>query len=211
MKVEVLLNCGAHLSLSKNSSELQDYIDFIFERLSGRNEAQWLDHATDCSVAIEGKNISLILHQAGYIQYVTDSSCLYLAVLEEPVGKKIFNDFIQSEGDITSKYSWSSKLNNALKTEMFFNPSDDLRKAASLGDNDSIKAFLASGCNINEQDPVEGFTALHCAVLDEKIESIKLLLANGADVSIKDNDGDTPYDCCSSSYYRNLLDINSNP
>ncbi len=48
--------------------------------------------------------------------------------------------------------------------------------------------FFISSENLNAQDR-DGFTALHCAVLNENTEIIQLLLLKGAKVEIKDNSG----------------------
>ena len=47
---------------------------------------------------------------------------------------------------------------------------------------------------VNHQDK-SGMTCLHSAVFERDVKAVRLLLANGADPTIKDNDGQTPLHC----------------
>ncbi|TDH68472.1 hypothetical protein CCR75_001426 [Bremia lactucae] len=55
--------------------------------------------------------------------------------------------------------------------------------AASDGDIESVRAFLADGGDINAKDE-NGYTPLQAAVSYSHMELVKLLLANGADVKL---------------------------
>ncbi|CEG37452.1 FOG: Ankyrin repeat [Plasmopara halstedii] len=63
--------------------------------------------------------------------------------------------------------------------------------AASDGDFESIKSFLASGGDVNAKDE-NGYTPLQAAVSYNHMELVIFLLASGADVTLGDNDLDTP-------------------
>ena len=52
-------------------------------------------------------------------------------------------------------------------------------------------AILSNGGNINHQDR-NGWSALHFAVQEKHLEAVKYLLAQGAEVDLKDTYGNTP-------------------
>ena len=56
---------------------------------------------------------------------------------------------------------------------------------------DCVLALLQAGADPNAQD-FDGLTALHYAVLEERVAAISALLRNGAALEIRDNEGDTP-------------------
>jgi ankyrin repeat protein/tetratricopeptide (TPR) repeat protein len=64
---------------------------------------------------------------------------------------------------------------------------------SSSGKIDRVKLFLEKGANINFQDET-GNTALHLAVLNNKIPVVKYLLKKQADRTIKNKAGETPED-----------------
>ena len=68
-----------------------------------------------------------------------------------------------------------------------------LLSAAKVNDLISIKETLSKGCNINFED-YDNRTALHIAVSENSLESIKLLIENGAKTDIKDRWGKTAVD-----------------
>ncbi|CAH0484944.1 unnamed protein product [Peronospora farinosa] len=67
--------------------------------------------------------------------------------------------------------------------------------AASDGDMASVKAFLASGGDINAKDE-NGYTPLQAAVSYSHMELVVFLLASGAEVQLGDNEMDTPLHRC---------------
>jgi ankyrin repeat protein len=58
--------------------------------------------------------------------------------------------------------------------------------------------------NINQQD-IFGYTALHYAALSENTILANILISNGADISIKNNDGDTPTHIAARCGHLNML------
>lgn len=62
-----------------------------------------------------------------------------------------------------------------------------LHQAAEQGDLEKITRLIEQGDDINGRDSA-GRTALHYAVGEEQIASVELLLANGADPDIADNE-----------------------
>ncbi|KAL3674816.1 hypothetical protein V7S43_000743 [Phytophthora oleae] len=76
--------------------------------------------------------------------------------------------------------------------------------AASDGDLEGVKAFLASGGDANAKDE-NGYTPLQAAVSYNQMELVVFLLASGADVKLGDNDMDTPLHRCESVECAKLL------
>jgi cytohesin len=68
-----------------------------------------------------------------------------------------------------------------------------INTAATAGDAEAVKEFLATGAEVNAKDGW-GWTSLHLAVDGGHTEIVELLIAKGADVNAKDDDGDTPLD-----------------
>ncbi|KAG6973948.1 hypothetical protein JG688_00003297 [Phytophthora aleatoria] len=76
--------------------------------------------------------------------------------------------------------------------------------AASDGDVESVKAFLASGGDVNAKDE-NGYTPLQAAVSYNHMELVVFLLASGADVKLGDNEMDTPLHRCETVECAKLL------
>ena len=68
----------------------------------------------------------------------------------------------------------------------------DIWTAAAAGDNEAVKRFLHSGADINGQQPGNEFgpTPLSLAALYDRLDTVRLLLEEGADVdAVGKNDG----------------------
>ena len=72
-------------------------------------------------------------------------------------------------------------------------PEIDLRDAATRGDSSEVLAQIKLGAEVNAVDHT-GDTALHAAVKSKSIETVRLLLENGADVNAPGNYEYTPLD-----------------
>ena len=70
-------------------------------------------------------------------------------------------------------------------------PDISIHKAVEEGNIEAVKKFLAAGIDVNAKAFITGSTPLHIAATKEVVE---LLIAKGADVNAKDEDGDTPLD-----------------
>ncbi|MCY1044514.1 ankyrin repeat domain-containing protein [Corallococcus sp. bb12-1] len=70
-----------------------------------------------------------------------------------------------------------------------------LSAAADSGDCVKLRALLARGVDADARDPVTGYSALHYAAMNGRLEAAKLLLAAGADVGARiRNARSTPLD-----------------
>jgi hypothetical protein len=67
-----------------------------------------------------------------------------------------------------------------------------------------ISALLTARSRIDAQNN-DGRTALMIAASSNNVEAVKLLLGAGANVHLKDNDGDTAWDCTGDEEIENLL------
>jgi ankyrin repeat protein len=66
-----------------------------------------------------------------------------------------------------------------------------LHMAASNGHVDVIRVLLEAGANINAQAGTSGATPLHDAVLARGLKAVPMLLAAGADSSLRNSTGET--------------------
>jgi ankyrin repeat protein len=82
-----------------------------------------------------------------------------------------------------------------------------LTQAASQGNAARVDALLAlPGIQVDYKDG-EGRTALHYAALLDKADMARKLLAHGADRSITDKSGKTPYMVATTSELQDLLKV----
>jgi paraquat-inducible protein B len=79
-------------------------------------------------------------------------------------------------------------------------------KACLCGNPSTTKLLLDRGCTVNYVND-DGYTALHCACSTGCTKCIKELLAHGADTSIKDQDGKTPFDVAKAKEHEIVIDL----
>ena len=73
-------------------------------------------------------------------------------------------------------------------------PDISLWKAAGRRNIEAVKQHLAAGTDVNTKDDRYGGTHLHWAAQGGYKEIAELLIAKGADLNAKDEDGKTPLD-----------------
>lgn len=71
---------------------------------------------------------------------------------------------------------------------------DELRTAATCGDTGGIRAILESRPRLVNSRDAFGWTPLHEAARIGSVGAVKLLLAHGADIRARNDDGQTPLD-----------------
>jgi len=71
-------------------------------------------------------------------------------------------------------------------------PAGPIHKAAEKGNLARVKELLKANPQLLNEKDKRGFTPLHHAAGEERVEVAKFLVAEGADVSAKANDGRTP-------------------
>jgi ankyrin repeat protein len=59
---------------------------------------------------------------------------------------------------------------------------------------EDLQYLIDHGADIDSIDPDDGYTVLHSAVADERVDVVKVLLDHGANQNVHDNEGETPVD-----------------
>ena len=97
------------------------------------------------------------------------STPLYWAMMSANPGRREIVDIIAATGKVPST----------------------MHLAAYIGDSARVKTFIEEGVAVNEKEAGAG-TALHCAAAGGQKGVAEFLLAHGADVNVRSNDGMTP-------------------
>lgn len=85
---------------------------------------------------------------------------------------------------------------------------ENLREMAALGNVKAVRAYLRNGVDMDSQNKMNGWTAMHWACARGQTAAVELLLGSGADVNIKNHKGETALDLCKSDQTRALLAVN---
>lgn len=78
--------------------------------------------------------------------------------------------------------------------DAFFNGDSLLRYIAGSGNDRGVELLLAAGAHPNQVNRLNS-TALHAAVYSGSLSVVRSLIEHGADISIQNKDGETPYQC----------------
>lgn len=65
--------------------------------------------------------------------------------------------------------------------------------AVDAGNLDVVSFLIDHGADINQQEPYLGRTVLHTACAEKNADMVEILLKNGAEISIEDNNGKTAF------------------
>ena len=91
---------------------------------------------------------------------------------------------------------------------------DKLWKAAEAGDIKEVKDARAKGASIAWRNPYGPpgrnfqFSALHCAVLAQRVDLVKFLLAEGADINARfEPYGDSPFELAASTSSKGGMEV----
>lgn len=82
-----------------------------------------------------------------------------------------------------------------------------LHAAAYAGRTEAAGVLIDHGIAINQQGPVNGYTALHDAVWQNHGATVRVILAGGADPTIRSRDGKTPLELARSHGHSDLVDL----
>lgn len=85
---------------------------------------------------------------------------------------------------------------------------EKLREATCIGDLEAVQILLHQNVNVNSQNPVNGWTALHWACKRGNERIARLLLDYGADKRLKNYKGEVASDICTYSNINELLGSN---
>eukprot|EP01122_Echinamoeba_exundans_P010323 TRINITY_DN3839_c0_g1_i2.p1 TRINITY_DN3839_c0_g1~~TRINITY_DN3839_c0_g1_i2.p1 ORF type:complete len:252 (-),score=66.23 TRINITY_DN3839_c0_g1_i2:1503-2258(-) len=82
----------------------------------------------------------------------------------------------------------------------------DLREAAFTGNMVAIRKFIEEdGVPINQQNAINGWTALHWAAKGGHVSAVRFLLLHGADRTLKNSKGETPAQVSTNAQVSELL------
>ncbi|XP_047470060.1 ankyrin repeat domain-containing protein 40-like isoform X1 [Penaeus chinensis] len=86
---------------------------------------------------------------------------------------------------------------------------EKLREACCYGDNEAVIALVTRGANINSKHEINGWTGLHWAAKRGNLETVRWLLANGADPKMTNNQSQTPAQLATNPHILQLLGTDS--
>ncbi len=86
----------------------------------------------------------------------------------------------------------SSPKQTKNNSEKVVKPGIDIHSAVLMGNYDAVKQHLNAGTDINFKEQMSGATPLMSAITFNQIDIAKMLITEGADLSLKNNDGSTP-------------------
>lgn len=69
----------------------------------------------------------------------------------------------------------------------------DLHILAARDDIAGMMRQIQSGANPDVQEPTQGFTPLHTAIMNDNLDATRVLLESGANPLIVDREGVTPF------------------
>lgn len=72
---------------------------------------------------------------------------------------------------------------------------------------ETVELLLKEGAKVNVRDSVEGFTAVMFAAAEGQTDVFKALLEAGADLSMKDKDGETARDFAMNNGHAEIVDL----
>ena len=61
------------------------------------------------------------------------------------------------------------------------------------------------GIDINKQGPKNGYTALHDAIWENNIDTARVIVEAGADLTLQSHSGETPLDFAKSKHRRDIV------
>ncbi|KAJ2785422.1 hypothetical protein H4R18_000505 [Coemansia javaensis] len=82
---------------------------------------------------------------------------------------------------------------------------ENLREMAALGNLKAVRAYVHGGVNVNSQNGMNGWTALHWAAARGHADVAAFLIRAGADPGMANGKGQVPLDVCRSPEVRALL------
>ncbi|CAG9817853.1 unnamed protein product [Phaedon cochleariae] len=132
---------------------------------------------------------------------------LHLSVEENSL--QLFSYFIENGADVNTKTAETTPLQRAVQNRNFEMVEELTRRGANVhemncrgwtalfwavyvGDLDILNHLLEKGARVNVLETRFGDTPLHVAALHDDLCCLQILVDNGGDVNIQDNEGKTP-------------------
>ncbi|EAX92938.1 ankyrin repeat protein, putative [Trichomonas vaginalis G3] len=122
-----------------------------------------------------------------------DDECMRYAILSHNIA---FVTFLMIEYKLTINLFYCGCYHNLQAFFVYLDQTNDIKECFLYSPFFNIPSlcqyFLDHGASINDRDNALNKTALHVAACVNAVETAKFLIANGAIVNIKDNNGMTP-------------------
>lgn len=80
-----------------------------------------------------------------------------------------------------------------------------LHAAAYAGRTEAARVLVERGIDIDKQGPVNGYTALHDAIWQNNIETAEVIINGGANLHLKNHDGQTPLDFARAKHRKEIV------
>ncbi|KAJ2755525.1 hypothetical protein GGI19_001580 [Coemansia pectinata] len=82
---------------------------------------------------------------------------------------------------------------------------ENFREMAALGNVKAVRAYIRGGVNIDGQNKMNGWTALHWACARGQSDIVEILIRAGANLDLKNSKGESALDVCKSDNIRALF------
>lgn len=80
-----------------------------------------------------------------------------------------------------------------------------LHAASYAGRTEAAKLLVQYGIDIDKQGPYNGYTALHDAIWQNNVDVARVLIDAGANLHLKNHDGQTPLDFARSKHHNEIV------
>lgn len=224
--VEFLSECNLNyssnsvaLSMSLINKEHSDIIDYIIAHIDEFKLSQFNDEQPLLYYAVKYDRADFFRKIKGHLNEL--SSETYIFYLEKAANAD-FRDIL----DVFKEQGYSSLFSEILPTvncdistysylyEYANNPeyvtdigNIEICGATKISRLDLVEFLLDKGCDINQKDTVCGNTAIFYAIENGDSEIVAYLLKNGADLSIKNDDGETPLIYAIKTHSHNIVKL----
>uniref|UniRef100_A0A8C5EWU8 Euchromatic histone-lysine N-methyltransferase 1b n=1 Tax=Gouania willdenowi TaxID=441366 RepID=A0A8C5EWU8_GOUWI len=172
------------------------------------------DQRTPLMEACENNHMEVVLYllRAGSTD-VEGFTCLHLAaksghyrIVEHLLSTGFININCQDDGGWTAMI-WATEYKHVDQVKLLLSKGADisirdkeenicLHWAAFSGSLEISELLLKARCNLHAVN-IHGDSPLHIAARENRLECVTLFLSHGADVFLKNREGETPPDCCS--------------
>uniref|UniRef100_A0A8C5G951 Euchromatic histone-lysine N-methyltransferase 1b n=1 Tax=Gouania willdenowi TaxID=441366 RepID=A0A8C5G951_GOUWI len=176
------------------------------------------DQRTPLMEACENNHMEVVLYllRAGStvtLKDVEGFTCLHLAaksghyrIVEHLLSTGFININCQDDGGWTAMI-WATEYKHVDQVKLLLSKGADisirdkeenicLHWAAFSGSLEISELLLKARCNLHAVN-IHGDSPLHIAARENRLECVTLFLSHGADVFLKNREGETPPDCCS--------------
>uniref|UniRef100_A0AAX7V1V5 Euchromatic histone-lysine N-methyltransferase 1b n=1 Tax=Astatotilapia calliptera TaxID=8154 RepID=A0AAX7V1V5_ASTCA len=188
------------LYLSAKQGELKKVLLMLVDGIDPNFKMESQNKRTPLHAAAEG-GYKDICHMLVQVTFSFTLAVLFLQLIFKPI-----INFPQDDGGWTPMI-WATEYKHADQVKLLLTKGADcsirdkeenicLHWAAFSGSVEITELLLNAHCNLQAVN-IHGDSPLHIAARENRLDCITLLLSRGADVFLKNREGETPPDCCS--------------